>query len=382
MTFISLAGLVTTTAIAVLSSGVGASAADSLTSASSTFATPSPSPSPTMQTVPFFLAGPETGDGEDTGECRLLGPFSLLVQAALGALALLSLVYKRWRERPQRPLKVWTFDVSKQVFGSAMLHLANLLMSMFSAGQLEIRSKYKPNPCSFYILNLGIDTTLGIPILIFILHLLNRLASYTPLAEPPESIESGNYGRPPRASWWFKQSIIYFMGLLGMKICVFFLIQLLPFIVKVGDWALRWTEGNTAVQIIFVMLLFPVIMNAIQYYIIDTFIKKPLSQDTLESEPEGEDYSHEHRHALLAGLDDGPFESDDDSVGKDDGPGLDNPDQGKEDLVRFESVEYNPATHGERSSASSASASARSGSSHGEYGQLSSSTKLASRDRD
>ncbi|PWY69203.1 hypothetical protein BO94DRAFT_579205 [Aspergillus sclerotioniger CBS 115572] len=378
MAFTSLAGLITTTAIAALSSGVGASAASSLTSASSTFATPSPSP--TMQTVPFYLAGPETGDGEDTGECRLLGPFSLLVQAALGALALLSLVYKRWRERPQRPLKVWAFDVSKQVFGSAMLHLANLLMSMFSAGQLEIRSKYKPNPCSFYILNLGIDTTLGIPILIFILHVLNRLASYTPLADPPESIESGNYGRPPRASWWFKQSIIYFMGLLGMKICVFFLIQLLPFIVKVGDWALRWTEGNTAVQIIFVMLLFPIIMNAIQYYIIDTFIKKPLSQDTLESEPEGEGYSHEHRHALLAGLDDGSLESDDDSVGKDHEPGLDNPAQGKEDLVRFESAEYSPATHGEHSSASSASASARSGSSHGEYGQLSSSTKLTSRD--
>jgi hypothetical protein len=33
-----------------------------------------------------------------------------------------------------------------------------------------------------------------------------------------------------------------------MKICVFFLIELLPFIIKVGDWALRWTEGNAAVQ--------------------------------------------------------------------------------------------------------------------------------------
>lgn len=84
------------------------------------------------------------------------------MQAALGALALLSLVYKRWRERPQRPLKVWAFDVSKQVFGSAMLHLANLLMSMFSAGQLEITSKYKPNPCSFYLLNLGIDVSFSL----------------------------------------------------------------------------------------------------------------------------------------------------------------------------------------------------------------------------
>lgn len=172
-----------------------------------------------------------------------------------------------------------------------MLHLANLLMSMFSAGQFEITSKYRPNPCSFYLLNLGIDTTLGIPILIFILHILNRLAAYTPLANPPESIESGNYGAPPRAAWWFKQAMIYFFGLLGMKICVFFLIQLLPFIVKIGDWALRWTEGNTALQIIFVMLLFPVIMNAIQYYIIDTFIKRPLSRthELLQEDDEVED---------------------------------------------------------------------------------------------
>jgi hypothetical protein len=110
----------------------------------------------------YYHGAPSSGqdpNGEDDGECKLLGPFSLLVQAALGALALLSLVYKRWRERPQRPLKVWAFDASKQVFGSGMLHLANLLMSMFSAGQFEIRTTYRPNPCSFYLLNLGTDVS-------------------------------------------------------------------------------------------------------------------------------------------------------------------------------------------------------------------------------
>lgn len=93
-----------------------------------------------------------------------------------------------------------------------------------------------------------------------------------------------------------------------MKICVFFLIQLLPFIVKVGDWALRWTEGNTAVQIFFVMLLFPVIMNAIQYYIIDTFIKKPITpaDEILAEEDDQEgtlvDNEEDHRTGLLASL--------------------------------------------------------------------------------
>ncbi|RHZ71155.1 hypothetical protein CDV55_107668 [Aspergillus turcosus] len=334
---------------------------------------------PTSSPTPSILAGPHHDpDGEDNGKCRLLGPFSILVQAALGALALLSLVYKRWRERPQRPVKVWAFDVSKQVFGSAMLHLANLLMSMFSAGQFEITSKYRPNPCSFYLLNLGIDTTLGIPILIFILHILNRLAAYTALANPPESIESGNYGAPPRATWWFKQAMIYFFGLLGMKICVFFLIQLLPFIVKIGDWALRWTEGNTALQLIFVMFLFPVIMNAIQYYIIDTFIKKPLSrtQELLEEEDEVEDAllddGRAPRNALLTDVqDEDTFGSDEGIIGKDLGRSLEPPQRPS----RFDRTEYDPAVDGEYFSPVS-SASASSSSSLGEYAAMSSSTKL------
>lgn len=280
---------------------------------------------------------------DGNGECRLLGSFSLIVQAALGALALLSLVYKRWRERPQRPVKVWAFDVSKQVFGSAMLHLANLLMSMFSAGQFDITSTYKPNPCSFYLLNIGIDTTLGIPILIFILRIMDALASYTPLANPPESIESGNYGHPPRATWWFKQSIIYFIGLLGMKICVFFLIHFVPFIVKVGDWALRWTEGNTAVQVIFVMLLFPLIMNAIQYYIIDTFIKKPMTpvDEMLAEDDDREgtlvDDENDQRNALLAGLEDDGLLDAEEGHAKNGKP-LDSPLHAKEALHGFSSI--------------------------------------------
>jgi hypothetical protein len=115
----------------------------------------------------------------ENGECRLLGPFAILVQGALGCLALLALVYKRWRERPQRPLKIWSFDVSKQVVGSVLVHIANLLMSMLSSGQFNLRVEpatvaaqrslaarmvdddghYRPNPCSFYLLNLAIDVS-------------------------------------------------------------------------------------------------------------------------------------------------------------------------------------------------------------------------------
>ncbi|KAI5862141.1 vacuolar membrane protein-domain-containing protein [Durotheca rogersii] len=254
------------------------------------------------------MASPPNSHGGE-GECRLLGSFAILVQLALGGLALLSLVYKRWRERPQRPVKIWFFDASKQVFGSVLVHMANVFMSMLTSGRFSIKldpavvqtaermlrrngDDYVPNPCSFYLLNLGIDTTLGIPILILLLRLTTRLVAYTPWGKPAESIQSGNYGSPPNAWWWLKQSVIYFCGLFGMKICVLIIFLVFPWISRVGDWALAWTEGNERVQIVFVMMLFPLIMNALQYYIIDSFIKlKEDGHERLPTEDRGEDRS-------------------------------------------------------------------------------------------
>ncbi|OAA74014.1 vacuolar membrane protein [Cordyceps fumosorosea ARSEF 2679] len=292
-------GLVT----ALASSTVAISTATSLlfVTAASPTATPSPPP--------------PSSPHDSEGECQLLGSFALLVQAALGGLALLALVYKRWRERPQRPVKIWAFDASKQVFGSVLVHIANIFMSMLTSGRFSITAAnvvsrgttasaaaapYMPNPCSFYLLNLGIDTTLGIPILIGLLHLLTAVVALTPVGKPRESIQSGHYGNPPNAWWWLKQSVIYFCGLFLMKICVLIIFITMPWISKVGDWALSWTEGNEKLQIAFVMMIFPLIMNALQYYIIDSFIKKPIS----ETDPLDDD---EHRQFR-------PLRPDDDSL--------------------------------------------------------------------
>ncbi|KAK0670707.1 vacuolar membrane protein-domain-containing protein [Cercophora samala] len=259
----------------------------------------SPSAAPTATGTPFSQTDNPT-------ECRLLGSFAILVQLALGGLALLSLVYKRWRERPQRPVKIWFFDASKQVFGSVLVHGANVFMSLLTSGRFNITTiappatvsevarrgvlmllkrdeaaaaaatveGYVPNPCSFYLLNLAIDTTLGIPILILIVRVTTTLVTYTPLGQPPESVQSGHYGSPPNVWWWLKQSFIYFCGLMGMKLVVLVIFMVFPWISELGDWALKWTEGNERLQIVFVMMLFPLIMNAMQYYIIDSYIKK------------------------------------------------------------------------------------------------------------
>lgn len=156
------------TLTSILASSATAAAASSLATAATTSAASS--------------AGDEPEEG-GSGECRLLGPFALIVQMALGALALLSLVYKRWRERPQRPVKIWFFDVSKQVVGSMLVHVVNVFMSILTSGKVHVEletgtpgaahpaaqtvrnlmrraaEEFVPNPCSLYLLNLAIDVS-------------------------------------------------------------------------------------------------------------------------------------------------------------------------------------------------------------------------------
>jgi hypothetical protein len=175
----------------------------------SSTATSPPQANPTAD----FDPGSPTANRQKPTECSLLGSFAIFVQLALGALALMSLVYKRWRERPQRPVKIWFFDVSKQVFGSVLVHAANVFMSLLTSGRFSIEvdaevvstaaagggggaaaavvrraigavlegvgsgvppaifgrgeEDYVPNPCSFYLLNLGIDVSVFLRLGVF-----------------------------------------------------------------------------------------------------------------------------------------------------------------------------------------------------------------------
>jgi len=121
-----------------------------------------------------------------------------------------------------------------------------------------------------------------------------------------------------------------------MKLCVFIIFQLLPWIAWVGDWALRWTEGSEALQITFVMFVFPLVMNAAQYYIIDGFIKDPSA--ARDEQGAGPGQGGESRYVRVAEGDDGEglLDSDEEAEGR--GPrearyGDDSASSGSETLV-------------------------------------------------
>lgn len=234
-----------------------------------------------------------TTEGEP--ECELLGPFALIVQGSMGLIAVLSLVYKRNQENPRRPWWIWFFDVSKQIVGSAGLHMLNLLMSIiFSQSGLP---ELDDNPCTWYFLNILVDTTLGVPVLWFFLFILHTTAFRLGVKD----ILSGEYGEPPKWSAFLKQAVLYLIAMCLMKCVLYLFFWWMPFIDDLGQFLISWTGFDARVQVIFVMLVFPLIMNTIQYYLIDSIIQSP-AYEKVNSEPDFEENSNSNRRTVYGAI--------------------------------------------------------------------------------
>ena len=192
-------------------------------------------------------------------KCQLLDGFAIGIQFILAIIAFSSLLVKRQRELPKRPLLIWIMDSSKQAFGASFIHLLNIVFSI----DAEV------NPCGQYILNILLDTTIGVYILLFI-----HNQCYT-LINRKYPLKSGYYGDSPLFKVWFIQFIVYLVALTSMKMIVVFLIKVghLGNIVESLLFSM-----NEYVQIVVVMFIVPLIMNIVQFWLIDHGIKLMTTQ--------------------------------------------------------------------------------------------------------
>ncbi|KAF8607719.1 hypothetical protein BDV93DRAFT_519738, partial [Ceratobasidium sp. AG-I] len=222
----------------------------------------------------------------DVESCRLLGPTALVVQGLMGILVILSLVWKRNHESPMRPWRIWTFDVSKQIVGQIVVHLSNVFISDLVAHHSS------NNPCTLYFLNVLVDTTVGVALIYAFLHAATWLLT---TKMQLKGFRSGDYGGvPPSKIYWMRQATVYIGALLFMKLAVVGLFALWPGLFRVGDWLLSWTGGNSALQVIVVMGLFPIVMNILQFWLIDSIVKLKEKNPILPVSATPDHEEHEH----------------------------------------------------------------------------------------
>ncbi|KAF9293747.1 hypothetical protein BGZ74_011569 [Mortierella antarctica] len=243
---------------------------------------------------------PSTGTG--SGTCGLLSTFAIFVQLLLATIAFSTLIFKRSKERPMRPIKIWLYDVSKQIVGGVVIHSLNLLAATAFGLSSE---REDSNPCIWYFLNIFLDTTFGVGVLYLFLKGADKYFQHMRI----EGLRTGEYGNPPQIQRWWKQTLVFSLGLVVMKIVVVIVLTW-PFLFTFGEWVLGWTLQNEKLQILFVMLVLPLSMNICQFWVIDYILK----QKTVEKFPIRIDDDEDDLYGLVEGLDRSNSDDEDDRL--------------------------------------------------------------------
>ncbi|KAG9406818.1 hypothetical protein AC1031_003145 [Aphanomyces cochlioides] len=214
--------------------------------------------------------------------CTLLnGAFNDIVQIMLGLIALSVLIFKRYHESPRRPMRIWMFDASKQLIGAGVAHAANLTIAIVLTGLAKGRTD--ADQCAFYFVNFTMDTTFGVAVNYALLKLLVLFAikyGVSALQVP------GDYGHPIQVRVWALQLFTWLVIICTTKVLIGSVIFALEApLGNLAEWIFSPLANYPKVELVIVMVACPVLMNGLQFWIQDNFLKKPVPEmDSVPSE--------------------------------------------------------------------------------------------------
>merc|ERR1712107_141593 len=166
-----------------------------------------------------------------------------------------------------RKVTIFFLDSSKQIVGSGMLHLMNLLAAI----ALGKAAQSSGDECEMYWLNIVLDTTLGVAICILLLKITEHVFDYN----------SGHYGGESSINWeqnpdyrkFFMQILVWCIIVSLMKLAIFgIMVTKRQILVKIAFVATSWLQ-NSRQRLVFVMIVTPWIMNTFQFVVQDSWLK-------------------------------------------------------------------------------------------------------------
>ncbi len=224
--------------------------------------------------------------------------FTIFVQLLLAFLALCSLYIKRLQEKPRRTFRTWFLDVSKQGFGACYAHVLNMLVAYIIARNIMgSTSSTLKDECAWYGISYMIDTTLGLVLAIIGVTILDYFANkHNWVAFKDSGVYAGEEG----LKHWALQVFAWMFILTIVKIIIF-AVMVLGFqgLAWMGNILFRPIQFNIRFELVFVMILFPGVLNVIYFWVADGFLKAKSDQHKAhEPETEGE---KDRKEGLLEG---------------------------------------------------------------------------------
>lgn len=226
-------------------------------------------------------------------ECSLLqGVAAITAQICLATIAFSSLIYKRMRERPQRPLLVWTLDVSKQIVSMTAAHTCGLFIAILASASTPVHA----SECAWYAIAFTFDTSLGLVLTILLHKAAVRVA--TLIEESPSFFLSavsaslvaasitkcGVYGTErPILVWSIQAAEWTTCVVIARAICGALVLIFGPILLSIADSIDIVFEGHPVALLYSVMILCPLIMNVIQMIIQDAVLKSQRQTGSLDN---------------------------------------------------------------------------------------------------
>ncbi|CDJ61690.1 hypothetical protein, conserved [Eimeria maxima] len=141
-----------------------------------------------------------------------------------------------------------------------------LQVNLGGAGLLA--AAFEEDVCVWYWINIVVDTTFGVYVQYILLRGARRLLKGAPC------LEYGSYGSPPRYAACFAQLMSWQIFCLLMKISAgAFMLALQGPLVFIGSALLASLDTNPNAKLFVVMVATPLVMNSLQYWLTDSFIK-------------------------------------------------------------------------------------------------------------
>lgn len=131
-------------------------------------------------------------------------------------------------------------------------------------------------PCIRYFLNVLSDTVVGIFSLYIILSITDAVVSYFNLKD----YRSGQYGYPPSYRIWMKQVVLFVVLQLLNKSIVLTVFKWEGMVV-IGKFLLAPLKVYPKLELVVVMLLLPLAMNTINFWVTDGLLKAKKKRRTM-----------------------------------------------------------------------------------------------------
>jgi hypothetical protein len=152
-------------------------------------------------------------------------------------------------------------DTSKQAFGTIILHLLNLYLSNNAKSREQ---------CVWYFLNFSFDTILGMALCYLLLHGFERCLQKSETF----AFKTGNYGENVDFGIWAYQVWIWIGIILVINVIKWVAMNVfrkpLQFI---GEVVLEPISKNPQLELVMVMIIVPLILNSLVFWITDSFLK-------------------------------------------------------------------------------------------------------------